>query len=464
MSDVTADNSEGGSEDGDVIKTKVRPLEAFMRNEYSPGLNNKWGRWIVLVYFIIFVALLVVGAAFTTPADEETEFIPKGYNFRDAIELNNEFKSRSASDILRVSVVWGVDGLDLSDSNGFDENDVGEVDYDKSFRLDTAETQAHVLKICETAPFYNDLRIRNDEYAVRCFLSDFNEWVAETKPLEPLPVVGPKFELLLREFVRSDPWTQTYDNLVGFVDDKLRFVAVQFNTTIDDDDSINSQEDALDAWEDYMDDQNDDAPEGVDNAYATNSSWLFIHLRRLLFRQALVGMFVALPIAFAIMLVFTLNIIVCLYATIAMLAVVCAVLMFFVATGWDIGVMESIASILVVGLSVDASVHLANAYVEAPVKTRLKRMRYALNTVGVSVLSGGISTILASLPLALFAITIFFKKFGIIIVVLIVFAQLMSLGFLSSILATMGPQNGMGDLRVPFRWVRSRVAKFFAKE
>lgn len=130
--------------------------------------------------------------------------------------------------------------------------------------------------------------------------------------------------------------------------------------------------------------------------------------------------------------------------------------------GWGLGLIEGILCVLVVGFSVDYTVHLTDSYMESKCHTRYEKVhrrrsrshhyRYlsvtftlpvhylyiiftlpvhylyitftlqvqdALSITGVSVVSGAISTLGASIPM-LFATITFFTKFGIFMLLTIV--------------------------------------------
>ena len=66
------------------------------------------------------------------------------------------------------------------------------------------------------------------------------------------------------------------------------------------------------------------------------------------------------------------------------------------------GMYENVFTILVVGMSIDYSVHLAHFYNHAS-GTRYEKAREAMYGVGVSVLGGAITTIGAGIPLSFYA-------------------------------------------------------------
>mmetsp|Transcript_2984 Transcript_2984/g.2749 ORF Transcript_2984/g.2749 Transcript_2984/m.2749 type:complete len:87 (-) Transcript_2984:247-507(-) len=82
--------------------------------------------------------------------------------------------------------------------------------------------------------------------------------------------------------------------------------------------------------------------------------------------------------------------------------------------GWSLGSLESIAIVMLIGFSVDYAVHLANHYVESVFEDRYRRMQDALSGIGISIISGAITTIGSGVFLFL-ATVVFFTKFAFLI-------------------------------------------------
>lgn len=59
------------------------------------------------------------------------------------------------------------------------------------------------------------------------------------------------------------------------------------------------------------------------------------------------------------------NIIISLFSVISIIGVNISVVTIMVLMGWQLGVGESLALVIIIGLSVDYIVHLANHYVES---------------------------------------------------------------------------------------------------
>ena len=114
--------------------------------------------------------------------------------------------------------------------------------------------------------------------------------------------------------------------------------------------------------------------------------------------------------------------------------------------------------VLVVGLSVDYVVHLAEGYSRSVHEHRLGRTRDMLEEVGISVVSGALTTIGASVFL-LFAEILFFAQFGIFMFCTIFFSISYALVFFVTLVAIIGPQKEFGSLKPIYRWFGSKCCR-----
>ena len=78
--------------------------------------------------------------------------------------------------------------------------------------------------------------------------------------------------------------------------------------------------------------------------------------------------------------------------------------------GYTLGTTESILISILAGFSVDYVIHLAHAYVHAEGDTD-ERVVTAFGDMGISVFSGMLTSVIASIPLFFCTLT-FFKAFG----------------------------------------------------
>ncbi|GMH67833.1 hypothetical protein TL16_g04782 [Triparma laevis f. inornata] len=118
---------------------------------------------------------------------------------------------------------------------------------------------------------------------------------------------------------------------------------------------------------------------------------------------------------------------------------------FLTFAGWGLGILEGILVVLVIGFSVDYTVHLSDSYKASDEVTRFGKVKFALHSTGTSILSGAISTIGAA-AIMLTANIAFFVKFGAFIFLTIVLSTLFSLGFYCALLLLCGPLGSQGRL------------------
>lgn len=108
-------------------------------------------------------------------------------------------------------------------------------------------------------------------------------------------------------------------------------------------------------------------------------------------------------------------------------------------------ILESLNLVLVVGLSVDYVVHLSEGYSRSLKTDRLGRTHDMLKEVGISVLSGAITTLGASICM-LFAQIIFFYQFGIFVFCTILFSICNALVLFTTFMGLAGPQGNFGSI------------------
>merc|ERR1712232_827555 len=156
------------------------------------------------------------------------------------------------------------------------------------------------------------------------------------------------------------------------------------------------------------------------------------------------GIAVSLTVALVVLVLVTGNIIIGVFAAFTITMIVLWVMAMIPTCGWELGIVENIVLVMVPGLSVDFTAHLAEAYNQAKYEDREHRVVHALEHSGVSIVSGAVSTSLAGLCLMATQI-IFFRKFGALILCTIFYAVLFSLFFFPSLMALCGPVGNQGD-------------------
>jgi len=134
--------------------------------------------------------------------------------------------------------------------------------------------------------------------------------------------------------------------------------------------------------------------------------------------------------------------------------------------GWSISILESICMIIVVGMAVDYTVHLMHSYNEAHSPDRFGKAQTALTEMGVSVISGALTTLFASMPLLLAQFK-FFTQFGSFIAIITFCSILWAIPYLMTLAMCIGPE-GEGhhlfcDIKPVKFWLRcKRIPKAHA--
>ena len=118
--------------------------------------------------------------------------------------------------------------------------------------------------------------------------------------------------------------------------------------------------------------------------------------------------------------------------------------------GWQLGIAETVSAVIVIGFSIDYTVHIGHMYQEADevgLKLRNERVLYALERMGSTVLAGAVTTAGSALFMLGCQMT-FFYKMSILISITIFFSLIYSLGFLISASILFGPEYNSGKINI----------------
>ena len=165
------------------------------------------------------------------------------------------------------------------------------------------------------------------------------------------------------------------------------------------------------------------------------------------------GVSVSFVLAFMILLIATGNIWIALIAIKSVGFIVMGVIAVMVLNDWQLGVSESIASVVIIGFSVDYVVHLAAHYVHSSAYERYGRTTESISSMGVSIFSGGITTLGSGIFL-FGAKILFFKKFAVIITATVVLSLSYALIYFVGFVHVLGPEFNEGSL--PSMWRKCR--------
>ncbi|KAH8095328.1 hypothetical protein JL720_2621 [Aureococcus anophagefferens] len=422
---------EGGGDTQPKAGFRLPSVEPFFEHVYLPAM--KWhptpgerpfplgaaccagaflGLGILNVYF---------AGQLDMPKDQE-EFFPDAHMFSGFLgDMQEDYIVGAASEYCEVFYTFGIDGLgkeDYNDVTCFYE----EFEAWKAAGLGTATVS---LGNATRAEFDGEVRLfRSTTY--------------------PGMVYGAQFD------------GTSWKDYVGVVDGSLRYVTVPTYLTMKLNRGIRARKKVINRVVKFTEARQGLLPaQGGHLSYdgAWQFLWCdtFIELRASLFE----GFYICFPIAFGVLIFATENVLVSLYSIVGIAFVVASVLGTAQSVfGWDLGIIESLAGVMVIGFSVDYTIHLGHMYVAADkehgAKHRLDRFAFSIEKMGPTVVGGAVTTLGAGafmLPCQLQ----FFFKLGLLIFTTMLYSFLFAFGFVMPLLAAAGPSGDAFSIRPALR-------------
>ena len=451
---------------------KLRRVEWFYREPFHACVAHP-----VLKFFVVasFAALLAIGVKMAseleTPAEQEAWY-PDTHLMQSFSNNRRRFMSSDEDRVVPVDLFWGLAGMDVRGVDKYDPKQRGVLELDESFDASSEPAQVFLVAACDFLKNAtcdaegcggpgSDLVRNGADARVVCPMAAFQEYVEEVLG-EPFPVTdtdASSFAEKLRAFVASSHGSSFSSHLGFDSDGSLMFVRVSAESTLVFPTTAKTSRPVFDVWSARVDDLNARAPRGVGNAKQTAYyTWTWMKTQEALVENTFQGLIICFCMAFVVLLLSTMDLRAGIIATVTIAGVVTTVMGVGVRgiMGWDLGIGESIAAVILIGLSVDYCVHLANAYCEAPAScdTRELRVQHALMTMGISITASAVTTIVSGSMLWLCILT-FFSKFAFLITATIVSSFAWSLFFLPSALAAFGPPGrySWSSLRPAQEWL-----------
>jgi len=192
--------------------------------------------------------------------------------------------------------------------------------------------------------------------------------------------------------------------------------------------------------------------------FQTSYAWVWALTMKSLVDIVVNGMGITFALAFFVLVFATGNLILSMISIVTIAGIVLTVLGIGcrLIMGWSLDVTESIASVILIGFSVDYCVHLAHAYMECVATTRQMRMQDSVTTMGISVSAGALTTFMAGIFL-FGAVMPFFQKFGFIIVFTVISSFFWAVIFFTSACAIIGPEGDTGDVFVLYHRAKASL-------
>jgi len=314
--------------------------------------------------------------------------------------------------------------------------------------------------VCDYIDNLTDLITGDD---TTCFMRDYKLWVEAGNSSTNNSVFPAIFSSTnqtyqkeqfvndLIEFVMEDDTGAMLNtvNSIGlnWLSQDLMFASIRWTGTISRAHGLLENEALIRRWDEVFAEVNTQSPfpdseVGMWTCYEV----LWTQCRRALIEGLIYGLGITSIIAFFALLFSTGNWIISLFAVFCILGIMMSLGMFTVLVGYDIGLVESLVGPVVIGFTVDYTVHLCVGYLQSSMfNTREERATMALTDLSVGIAFGGLTTLMCTLPMCL-GVIVQMYKFGILVSVTVIFGEIWALVFLSSMLISFGPEGNDGNI------------------
>lgn len=280
--------------------------------------------------------------------------------------------------------------------------------YDSGFDVTDHGAQSAISDLCTSVAADSDLVYNNEVY---CFMDDFKEflaangktWADGTHGAEILTPAFMNYQQLL--FVQR---YSTGGHLTGVVANGHNenvttlatadaasldtFAFISFNSTLPLKTNLmtlSQMRSTVEKWQAHIDVHNAANPKAQGIQYCL--IWYFMNAGEAIVDSTMVGVTISLIFAATVLVVANMNYIIAGLAMLTIFGVIALVSLMMVALDWSIDFLGSVCLIVVIGLSVDYTVHLCHSYTHSPLTTSFDRTKQAATEMGVSIWSGAIT-------------------------------------------------------------------------
>ena len=319
---------------------------------------------------------------------------------------------------------------------------------DETFQPSSTEAQIYLKEFCNN--FYSEYFAYspNDDFV--CPMNKFDQWLSEQSTSDQpeseytnscggasgIPVAEDKFDACISYWA-----LKTRETSVLSRDGVVEIMYVPFRNKALFTDPYDILQGELDLIEDWMTAANENAPSGVNQGYSIGYPFHWHDTNRSIQKTAYSGAAIALGASSFIILFSSHSVVLTLFATVTILFILASVTSMLSAIGWTLGFIESICFSILIGVSVDFVIHFTHAYVHPKGEvSREERTKYAMVTMGPSILATAMTTFFSAIVMLFCTIT-FFKKFALILFFTVVMSTIGSFLFFMTLTNCFGPTD-----------------------
>lgn len=430
----------------------------FVIHKFYIPFVQRFNKYLVVLGLIMGI-LGVVGLTEFSPLTKPEEFLPRDHMlqiFSDTV--GDKWAAGSDQEYIPLDVYWGVQDIERNFFGWYTGNESRYGDkliLDDSFDLSDPAAQTAISDFCTTlrtepctfsgCQGLGFLILPTGEFD--CPIVDFQAWwnttFGNTDYLKENKNETEKAEFFLR--LENFALSENKLDFIGFIDNRLRYFGTAFRLTANPFAPASEKKPIENLLDSLTKEFNANAPSTAKNARFASEEFVQNAVEEALLQTTVRGLAITFPLVFVVLLYATNNYLLALFACSSIAFIVICVLGFvFAVLGWELGIAESIVSIMIVGLSVDYTVHLGHMYTyagsEEGLETRDERFQYAVLTMGMTVIAGGSTTLGAGIFLFGAQIT-FFTKMAILLTLTVTFSLFYSFFFMMALASWVGPEG-----------------------
>lgn len=400
------------------------PVERFLEHTWFPIISKlRFGLLVVALVatgFSIFFALRL-----ETPKEQE-QLLPRNHPVQSVLNtVQKAFPSASGANLsstVTVSTFLGADGVDRVNQSRFDRSSPGIPKLDKDFNFTTKAAQQEFLSICQqisrNATQLNVLVV-DGKPSVDCWIEDYIKWREDYWEVEPLVTFDDSSEQVLdiidfatfTEFDGSMPYLRYIrDQHVVFDENntKVLYTEIRTITNVSTTAPLPDMLQLNRNWRRFTNDLPSSTSEKTRNA--GDFAWSWMDTQAELKRSLSTGLITMVIVVFICLGLTTKNWRVTAVTTASIASIVAMLIGVMNGLGMRLGATEMVSVIIASGYSFDGVAHIAAAFVENGSNLDGKeRVGKALGDLGVSVIMGALTTVVATAMLFFGTITFFFR-------------------------------------------------------
>lgn len=488
-----------------VTNESGSPPERFCREKLYPVLHKF--RWPFLVITLACGAAALWGASkLETPKNNDVLLLGEDHPMEQYGVIKKNGFMDSSDAVLWVNLNFGLVPYDEPVVNHLNPKSLPDLKLDSSFDPSSTEAQQWLVDFCTDTnllmsdnsncfPFYFKEWVQNQyERQVSCAANNPAQAIMDCDNKAPyldqftdacgqagFPVAATTSIQCMRHYAQikaqqnddssESPLRMFYQPTETSSDDdvKLFFMQLSFASNISWTSPVDELRADYDKWDAYMTSKLSSAPAGLKSGFHGGEAWHWMDTVEQMQLGAYTAAGVTLLLCGFVVLLGTGNVVITFYSLLAISAILGAVTATVVAMGWTLGFLEGICFSILIGLSVDFVIHLGVAYNEVSEEgmrrkemdgnernnSRHESTQEAVASLGFPIISAAFTTLVSAVILFFAQIT-FFNKFGLIVMLSMLFSLTATFLMYVPMLDAVGPQGSFGSVAACRRAVFGR--------